>query len=97
MLSRLLSRPCAPLLFPHGAQLATWDIPWRNVGPWSVVAQVMEGRRLPIPAYADLPRGGPDAATFEAVYPSFTALIARCWQHNQLDRPDFQELIEALR
>ena len=63
----------------------------------SVVAQVMEGRRLPIPAFGDLPRGGPDAAAFEAVYPSFSALIARCWRHNQYDRPDFREIIEELR
>lgn len=57
----------------------------------------MEGRRLAIPAFGGLPRGGPDAAAFEPIYPAFAALIERCWRHNQLDRPDFRELIEALR
>lgn len=67
-------------------ELATWEIPWRNVSPWTVVAQLMNGGRLSLPAADSLPGAAADNAAFAHLLPSFFALIKRCWAQNQVRR-----------
>ena len=36
-------------------------------------------------------------ASFRLSYPCLTALIKRCWQPKQVDRPNFEEIVKILR
>jgi serine/threonine protein kinase len=91
-------------VFSYGVvlwELLTWEIPWNKVSPWTVVATLMNGGTLAMPPLDDatqpLPGSAADNATFAPHLPAYTALIKRCWAHNQFDRPSFEEVIHDLR
>lgn len=78
-------------------ELLTWAIPWQKQSPWTVVAQVLGGKRLAIPPTEQLPGSPPDNAAFAQQLPGYLELVNRCWAQDPADRPGFDEIIKELR
>ena len=76
-------------------ELLTWEIPWGRANPFTIATKVTQGIRPATPPLHQLP--GPDNDCFQAGLEDYLALMHRCWSDIPEDRPDFQEIIQALR
>ncbi|KAK9816226.1 hypothetical protein WJX74_006734 [Apatococcus lobatus] len=73
-------------------EFLTWRVPWHECGPWQVVALVTEGSARPeIPPIEAQP-----SKTFPG-YEDYVKLMQRCWAQDPEARPDFTQIISALR
>ena len=83
-----------PFLFRPFLQLLTWEVPWSGVDFWEIVAALLGGERLPVPAREALP--GADTPGFAGL-DAYCQLMQRCQSGEPADRPTFLEIIPQLR
>ncbi|PSC69274.1 Serine threonine-kinase CTR1 [Micractinium conductrix] len=84
-------------LFSFGVvlwELLTWEVPWSGVDFWEIVAALLGGERLPVPAREALP--GADTPGFAGL-DAYCQLMQRCQSGEPADRPTFLEIIPQLR
>jgi serine/threonine protein kinase len=75
-------------------ELLTFQLPWGASNPWGIVSAVTAGQRLSIPAANTLP--GPEGGSWPKLG-DYVALMERCWAQEPADRPNFEQVMAALR
>jgi serine/threonine protein kinase len=76
-------------------ELLTWRLPWEGVPTWTIVSRVVGagGEPLGVPAAADLPAMPGGRAGVE----KYVKLMERCWARQPEARPDFLQVVQALK
>lgn len=76
-------------------ELLTWQFPWGDAAPWTVVAAIQGGRRPAVPPAAQLPGLGPGA--MPPGLGRYVALMERCWAQQPQNRPSFEDIMAEMR
>jgi len=78
-------------------ELLTWQLPWPNVKPWSIVGLVLSGARPLLPSAEGLPTFSADGHTVRPGLDEYLALMQKCWSPRPAQRPKFKEIVEQLQ
>jgi serine/threonine protein kinase len=69
-------------------ELLSLQLPWGRMAMWSIVGEVLAGKRLPVPP--------PEACPGFGSYAPYVALLQACWAQQPEDRPSFETICAQL-
>ncbi len=78
-------------------ELLTWQLPWPNVNPWSIVGLVLSGARPLLPTAEGLPTFAVDKSMDRPGLEEYLTLMQKCWSQRPAQRPKFKEIVEVLQ